>query len=412
MAKPLANPAAGPDAEQACDDPMAHCNMPCAEVEIEINDTPGTKDDLVQVRSEHPPDRPTVDCQIRAVTYPPSTSTIVLTNPDGRLRFGAADAKTLSVPVPNDGSWVPFQISGEKGSKDIGDAVIEAHCNTAAGPLMGKKAATVFWFEGEIKLVPGKHPGQWIYGKTSATCAGSKEGPTIAHQAKVELRPPGVDASAPQVSKLRVGIVQNQEAGLMLTMTWTASPVANWHAGVPVGTKVKVPRQLRDSRRAPLRSIDADEASPLLYDMSPKALVPIGSVAESNDNPSQEAPLNNPQPGKDDSGTVLAEVDSGLSEIQIHSIFIAYAVVYNTENKKVNAIRQRKWGLNVYADLATRKIPLNAWADPSDGPIVDEPVTSGTFAADMAKDPANIQVAPVNPTDQVELVRPALGSGF
>ena len=35
MAKPLANPAAGPDAEQACDDPMAHCNMPCAEVEID-----------------------------------------------------------------------------------------------------------------------------------------------------------------------------------------------------------------------------------------------------------------------------------------------------------------------------------------------------------------------------------------
>lgn len=179
----------------------------------------------------------------------------------------------------------------------------------------------------------------------------------------------------------------------MFTMTWTAAPMAHWRADVPVGTKVKMPRQIRGSRRAPLRSIDADEASPLLYDMSPKALVPLGSVAESNDNPSQETLLNNPQPAKDDSGTVLAEVDYGPSEIS-------------------ERCKATEMGLTVYADVSTRKIPLNAWADPSDGPITDEPITSGTFATDTAKDPRSIQVAAVNPTDQVEFVRPDQGSGF
>ena len=149
------DPAAGGDAGAGVGAAVFECDVPCPDVEIEINDSPDAKSDLVQLHSERPPARPTVNCRIRAVTLPPNPGAIVLTNPDGRLRFGASD-KTLSLTVPNDGSWVPFQISGETGSGAIGDAVIEAHCNTAKGALQGKKALTVFWFDSpKIELTPG-----------------------------------------------------------------------------------------------------------------------------------------------------------------------------------------------------------------------------------------------------------------
>ena len=70
-------------------------------MEIEINDTPATNDDLVELKCDHPAHQNTVNCRIRATAAGPA-STVVLTNPDGRLRFPGPGDTTTTLTVPGD----------------------------------------------------------------------------------------------------------------------------------------------------------------------------------------------------------------------------------------------------------------------------------------------------------------------
>src|SRR5947208_1899313 len=75
--------------------PVEACRIDCPPMEIEINDTPAVNDDLVQIKCDRVARRPVVNCRIRATSACPVASTVVLTNPDGRLRFtGPADRTT------------------------------------------------------------------------------------------------------------------------------------------------------------------------------------------------------------------------------------------------------------------------------------------------------------------------------
>src|SRR3954453_20415138 len=77
------------------------CPLACPATEIEINNTPAVTDDLVALKCLHPAHRSRVHCRIRATGAPAAAATVVLTNPDGRLRFaGAADTtRTLTLPA-------------------------------------------------------------------------------------------------------------------------------------------------------------------------------------------------------------------------------------------------------------------------------------------------------------------------
>src|SRR5215211_6174435 len=134
------NPNSGPGAGTPCDVSIQSCpNQPveCPTVEIEINNTPASNDDMVQLKCTRPSGlsvvRYKVACRIRASSSVPGNATIVLTNPDGHLRFPDASDTTITLSIPPNGSWVAFEISGESASKALNDAVIEAHCNTATG---------------------------------------------------------------------------------------------------------------------------------------------------------------------------------------------------------------------------------------------------------------------------------------
>src|SRR5206468_4300454 len=120
-------------------------------------------------------------------------STIVLTNPDGRLRFPNPADQTATLALPDSRAWVAFQISGEMGSDAVGDAVIEAHCGNAAGAIMGTKNVTVFWFTGaQINLTPlGRYRA---VGARFATTGGD----AVRHSAQAEIRPVGVNCAAPR----------------------------------------------------------------------------------------------------------------------------------------------------------------------------------------------------------------------
>ncbi len=110
-------------------------------MEIEINNT-STSDDDWLMQCPHDP-RHALPCRIRTTGSPANDVTTVLTNPDGRLRFPGEKDVSKTVTVPSDGSWVTFQISGHTGSDAIGDAVIEAHCQDAAGAVLARKDVTV-----------------------------------------------------------------------------------------------------------------------------------------------------------------------------------------------------------------------------------------------------------------------------
>ena len=197
--------------------PVAACTTECPPMEIEINDTPVATDDLVQLKSDHPSRRPTVNCRIRATSACPTSSTVVLTNPDNRLRFTGPADRTTTVTVPGDGSWVRFIVAGEVGSAAVRDAVIEAHCNTATGPLKAIHAMTVFWFDdAHIDLTTG---GDYALQPAIAPASyGPNPRPGITMSAHARIRPAGVDCAAPQIATLRIAILQNALANTRLAI--------------------------------------------------------------------------------------------------------------------------------------------------------------------------------------------------
>ena len=161
-------------------------------MEIEINDTPATTDDCVQLKCTNPPGRHLIPCRIKVRGPAAQASSVVLTNPDGRLRFGAADM-TATVSVPADGSWAGFQISGEVGSAALNDAVIEAHCKTATGAIVATKTVTVFWYDQEkTTLTVG---GSYALVGGVYTVTGSN---AINHAVEARIRPAGVNCTAPK----------------------------------------------------------------------------------------------------------------------------------------------------------------------------------------------------------------------
>lgn len=207
-------------------------------MEIEINNTSTNTDDLVQLKCEKPVHRNTVNCRIRAIQSGTGNFTIILTNPDGRLRFPATRDTTKQLIVPQDGWWASFEISGESASNTIGDAIIEAHCSTATGPLKGSKTATVFWFDqAETGLTQG---GNYTLVGTTFTVSG---GVGVSYGTKARIRPIGVSCTAPQTVNIRVGIMQEIDS-YSQSVTWS-NPTVSWLAGTPSGTTVSVPTTRR-----------------------------------------------------------------------------------------------------------------------------------------------------------------------
>jgi putative chitinase len=109
-------------------------------MEIEINDTAATTDDMVALHDNA--DRPTVPCRIRAISRSVNAKA-ELSNPDGRLRFPGAGQETVTVSLPDDGSWAAFAISGEMASAAAGDALIEVRCTKQGRPLKTTAVVTV-----------------------------------------------------------------------------------------------------------------------------------------------------------------------------------------------------------------------------------------------------------------------------
>ncbi len=362
-------------------------------MEIQINNTPDAKDDLVQMKSDHPAHRPVVDCRIRATAACSTTSSVVLTNPDGRLRFTGPGDTTQSVSVPGDGSWVSFHVSGETGSNAIGDAVIQAHCNTATGPIKATKGMTVFWFdEAKIDLTAGGN-----YGMAGTplryTCT---TGSAISMSASAKIKPAGVDCTAAQVAKLKIGIQQNVRPGVRLTEIY-GPPTIAWNPGVAAGTSVTVPAAMQLQTNRPVMANDSEASVDPLYDqpgktgtidgnsMKPPLGCAGGAAATSNDtpqNPGTRAPIT--VPAVTAAGVNVGTVSYPLQSTRIDNSFLTWCVVVDTTTNEMAALKENTWELHAVSTSAGQK----PTAGTARNPTVD-PVTTGSYSNDIVNDPAN-----------------------
>jgi hypothetical protein len=431
MSLPVPNKPKPPNAGSSCDNTTIECKLHCPKVEIQINRTSTTTDDLVPIKCLIPAGAATTPCRIRAVGGPAPSNTVVLTNPDHRLRFPGDADTLLTIDLPTDGSWADFEISGASGSAALKDAIIEVHCATAAGALLAKTAATVFWFDDahiDVK-VGGKYE---VFADMMFRVMGQ---PAVHLRASARIRPAGVDCTAPQIRDLRVGIVQNSfppnGSEPRSRKVLYGPPVMEWLPETQARTRVKLPAQWHRTQEIKQITNDSTEAAAPFYALPPavkgstKPALPKppvgckgGGSTESQDDPG--TPLHGSlkvrvtdgsghaaetEPVTTDAGKKLevAPVIGGKGKTLGTAIypyqrvfhkekFITWAVIFNVTTKAFCCLRQRAWTLDLdSADPShAEAVPDSADAEPTVVPVTDPP-----FSNDLNEDPRYWTTGPI-----------------
>ncbi|MFO1448492.1 MAG: type VI secretion system tip protein TssI/VgrG [Opitutaceae bacterium] len=372
-----------------------------ATAEIEINNSPDSKDDLVRLVGGTPPVRHLVPARIRLTSESDVDVPVVLTNPDGKLRFPNTDNVTLSLSLPATGDFVPFQIAGEKASAGIGDAKIEAHQDTAEGAKIAEKGVTVFSFDPNKLTITNPGTYQLSGGRYTAT-----GGNAANYSAEGKLKPAGVDCSAPQVSDLRIGIMQNDvTSGDGVVQEWDR-PTMIWDAGTAVGTTVNVPSFVRRVSRLPVACNDVAPTVAPLYDqpgkgdtldpnsLKPPTGCPGGGPATSFDTPSAGAPATFDLRASDASGTEVGTARYRLKRVRVIGIFKTWTVAFNPTDNTFETLRERGWKVDVSSDAAAAQ---KATTDAADAAPTTVPVLAPT-ANTVVNDPANRSIEQGPPT--------------
>ncbi len=372
-------PSSGEGAKPA-DSPVEPCTLNCPKTEVEINNTPGAKDDLVYLKCFHGAHVHKTRCRIRVKGNPPNDALVVLTNPDDRLRFPTPGDKQLSLTLPKSGAWVPFEISGNTKSDAIGDAVIEVHCGTATGEITSTKPVTVFWFdEAEIKITSG---GNYTVFGGRYSIAGSN---AVNYSAKATIKPTGVDCSAPQVKDLRIGIMQNDITnGVGSELSWDTPTIA-WNPGTPTGTIVTVPEVIRQISTMSSSANDVAPTVDPLYDqpgkadtLDPNSLKPPmgctgGAPATSFDTPSTPVANTFTLPATDTTGANVGNVTySRFVKAKVIGSFTTWAVIWDVVKQEFCVIRQSSWKVNVDSSAAgaQKAVPAASDAAPTNDPVL------------------------------------------
>ncbi|WP_322044144.1 hypothetical protein [Paraburkholderia sp. J67] len=369
-------------------------------LEIQINDTPTANDDCVQVKCDCMQHRHNAPCRIRLRKPGSGDITAVLTNPDGRLRFAGAGDTTTTVVVPGSGAWVSFEISGEKGSQAIDDAVIEAHRDSADGEVLARKPVTVFWFDQakmDLKVGSAYAIGRDMYQPQD------REG--ITHSAQARLQPDGLDYSASPLSVLKVGIVQNDMTNGFSGETVWGNPTIEWYLDVPPGTKTSVPAQYHEVWNTVGINNDTDPYSTPLYDQPgtpedpnhwehstmPPINCPGGGPTLSADGPATPTDDARTQTATDTDGDEVGTVTYPVTRYRVSGKFMVWTVIFNTKTKEVCPLRQRGWSVDATSSATT---PQLIKIDAHDAPVTLKPVLD-RIANDVVNDPANRFKGPI-----------------
>ena len=356
-------------------------------VEIQVNNTPAAKDDVVQVKCEHPVIRYTVPARARLTPPADTDLSVVLTNPDGRLRFPAVGDTQKALVLPKSGDWVPFQIAGESASAAIADAVIEAHKGSAAGELCGMQPATVFSFD-QAKITLTPKGGYAVNDTATQRIVANTNPPSISYAASARLRPAGLDCTVDQIKNLQVSVAQNID---FVDSQVYDTPTITWNAGVTNGTMATVPTNITMTTTSG-RINDTDAASDPLYDdgglfpniRQPPVGCPGAADATGSDTPMSVADLTLSLPAKTAGGVMVGTVKYQLNRLTSNNSFITWCVIYDSVTKDMCAIWEGTWAINMNsAGAAGVPTAGAATAAASTTPNIGHP-----FANDVANDPA------------------------
>ena len=334
-------------------------------MEIQVNNTAATSDDLVLLRCQHPARQPTVNCQVRLTSNETSPVTVVVHDPTGRLLFPNAGTVTLTLPVSQ--AFVPFQISGQKASAAIGDALIEARVTNLSGQVAGKRPVTVVSFgSAKMKLTPGAN-----YSLVGTTY-GPVGSPAVKFSAQASILPPGVNCSAPQLTNVRIGIMQEVSgAAGFITRVWT-NPTVVFNAGIHGKTVVEHVNITTSTSFAPSVHQPVNDgfagAFPF-YDtgqnsanaLQPPTGCPGGSAATSDDSPSSPFLATFSIPAVATDGTT---VGNAIWQNRVHitrtNHFRTFCVNLNTATQDFCALRQATWDINLDSALPGQHATVTA----------------------------------------------------
>jgi glycosyltransferase involved in cell wall biosynthesis len=355
-------------------------------VQLDINNTPATTDDVVALKCLHPSHRSTVPCRIKVVGPAASALNVILTNPDGRLRFPNPADTTKTLSLAASGAFTAFVISGEVASVAKGDATIEVRLNTSSGAVVGQKNVTVFSFNpAQMLLTQG---GNYGFVGNNFTVPG---GVAVSFSSQATIQPAGLDCSAPQIAKLRIAIMQ-ESSNFAITTTWNTPTIA-WAPGTPSGTTITVPTTMRETITYAAVVVQPvndglDGASPL-YSKSAGALMrPVGcaggGAATSSDTPGQTAPRSFAQPVSS-GGTVVGTV---TWTVRVNTArtenFRTFCVAFDTVTQQFCAFREAIWTLNADSSAPNQHANVNAdspaSADPATGVQANHAPTTTTDA--------------------------------
>jgi len=345
-------------------------------LDIQINNTTATNDDLVVLNSTHPVHQFNVNCQMRLVGPSVGNVTVVLANPDGRLRFPNPGDTTVSLTLDAGGAFSAFQISGAAASAAMNDAVIHIHKDTATGSEITTKNVTVVSFD--LAAVPLTQGGNYSFVGTVYQPAGA----AVSFTSSARIRPAGVDCTAPQLTNLRIAIMQ--ECSIKLINTTWDTPTIAWLAAATTGTTVTVPTTTRrtvtyDPSVVQPVNDGLDGAYPL-YDKSATALTPAtgcsgSGTAASNDAPQHSASLTFSQTQNDSAGVAVATVtwSNRVNTTRVQH-FRTFCVVFDSTNPTPDdsffSLREAIWDINLDSAAAAQHATVNA-----DGAATANPAT-------------------------------------
>jgi hypothetical protein len=356
------------------------------DVSIDVTDSPGLTDDVVQVKSDHPPRRFRVPCSIKLSGPATKPVTIRLTNPDGRLRFpDPADPDKFDVlrdvELPANGNPAAFEISGEQASAKKGDSKI--HASHLVTGFVVEKNVTVFSFDlaqillkigGNYKKIAGGSPDSFVF--TTLPSA------AVNFSAKARLRPGGLDCTALQIFPLRVGIMQ-EISDFLATATW-ATPTIAWKPNARSGDTIEVESLTRvekifASTVVPPVNDGVDDNTPLF---DAKAVQPpIGCAGAKPAESSCFFGEDTSPPSRDFPNATVTW--TGIAEMTIKAQFRTFCVIWNIDTREFCALREAKWELDVRDADAHAHAIIHA----------DAPAS-----ADPAMPPPTLISAPVTPT--------------
>jgi hypothetical protein len=350
-------------------------------LDIQINNTTATNDDLVVLNSTHPAQQFNVNCQMRLQGPSVGNVTVVLSNPDGRLRFPGPGNTTVNLTLDAAGAFSAFQISGNAASAAMNDAVI--HMALTNGSEITTKGVTVVSFDTASMQLTQGNAYNFVGPAATAVSYAAAGNLAVSFSSSARLRPAGVDCTVPQLKDLRMAIMQETSA-MDFETTWDTPTIAFTGATQPV----TVPATRRSTRvfdpavAQPINdgfNLATDHAFPLYSKLAAALQPPSGcsgsAAAQSTDGPNHPTSPTSQLPIQDGTGATIATVTwtNRINTTRVQN-FRTFCAVFNQVSNAFFSLREATWSLNTDSAAAAPQLAsVNADAPAAANPTAVAP---------------------------------------